>query len=102
MFGSVVAVKLGKPKQKYTWQKLNEEVDSNDGQDAFRVLQIVLGSLLILSSISLVYKITKRLARAYTLTSAKVVKNVDVNNPSSENNFKLVHCSGKLNTNSEI
>ena len=103
MFGNAVAVKLHKHKKhKYTWQKLLEEVDSNDGQDAYRVFQIVLGLLLIIASISSVYKVTKRLARAHTLTSVNVVRDIDINNPSRDNNFKLVHCSGKLNTTCEI
>ena len=75
---------------------------NGDAQDAFRVLQIVVGLLLIISSVSLVYKVTKRLARAHTLTSVKVVKDVDANNPSQENNFKLVHCTGLMDTKSEI
>ena len=72
------------------------------GQDYYRNMQIFLGILLIFTSISMVYRVTKRLARAHTLTSVNAVKNIDIYNPSSENNFKLVHCFGMLSTNTEI
>ena len=97
-----MAIKLPKKVHKYTWQKLSEQIEATDGQEIFRFLLLVLGVLLIISSISLVYRVTKRLARAHTLTSVNVVKDVDINNPSRSNNFKLVHCSGKLSTTSEV